>query len=150
MAGTGPRADINKLAQARKVMGADDWNEVASSVVSRLGRDVEGNFSPQRFLTDYGNMSDAGRNLLFKSTNNPLKTHLDDIAEVSSRFKRLQQFANAVWHPARGVAGASLFFQPLVTLKAVVGARVALKHSVKTGTGTHLRRNGRRQSIALA
>ena len=124
MAGTGPRADINKLARARKVMGADDWNEVASSVVSRLGRDVEGNFSPQRFLTDYGNMSDAGRNLLFKSTNNPLKSHLDDIAEVSSRFKRLQQFANPSG-TARGVAGASLFFQPLVTLKAVVGARVA-------------------------
>ena len=42
MAGTGSRADINKLAQARKVMGADDWNEVASSVVSRLGARCRG------------------------------------------------------------------------------------------------------------
>jgi hypothetical protein len=123
MAGSASRADINKLAQARKAMGSDDWNELASSVISRLGRDVEGNFSPERFITDYNKISDAGKNLLFKSTDNPLKTHLDDIATVSSRFKQLQKFANPSGS-GRQIAGAALFFEPLTTLKAILGGRV--------------------------
>jgi hypothetical protein len=61
MAGSTSRADISKLAQARKAIGSDDWNEVASTVVSRLGRDVEGNFSPQRFITAYGKSPTLGK-----------------------------------------------------------------------------------------
>lgn len=127
LASTGPRADITKLAQARKAMGADDWNEVASSVVSRLGRDVEGNFSPQRFITDYNKISDAGKNLLFQSTDNPLKAHLEDINTVSSRFKQMQQFANpsgsarTVWGAA-GLGG--MFTEPLTTAATLLGTRV--------------------------
>jgi len=124
MASSGTRADITKLAQARKAMGADDWNEVASSVINRLGRDVEGNFSAQRFITDYGKISDAGKNLLFKSTNNPLKNHLDDIATVSSRFKQLQKFANPSG-TGRQIAGVGVFIEPLTTLKAILGGRAA-------------------------
>jgi hypothetical protein len=130
MASSGPRADITKLTQARKAMGADDWNEISSAVVGRLGRDVEGNFSAQRFVSDYNNLSEAGRNLLFKSTDNPLKTHLDDIATVSSRFKRLQQFANPSG-TARGVLGAAglggLFVEPLTTLTTMLGTNLTAR-----------------------
>ena len=71
-----------------------------------------------------------GRNPLFKSTNNPLKSHLDDIAEVSSRFKRLQQFANL---SGTAVAGASPF-SAAGGVEGIVAWRCG-KHSVKTGTG---------------
>jgi hypothetical protein len=76
-------------------MGSSDWNEVGSTIVSKLGRDVEGNFSPRRFLTDYGKISDAGKNVLFRSGGkSTLADSLDDIATISSRFKELEKYAN--------------------------------------------------------
>ena len=128
MAGSTSRADISKLAQARKAIGADDWNEVASTVVSRLGRDVEGDFSPQRFITAYGKLSDAGKSVMFRSTGkSDLASHLDDIATVSSRFKELQKFANPSGTARAGLGGligAGAYAEPLTTLKMVVGGRV--------------------------
>ena len=128
MAGSTSRADISKLAQARKAIGADDWNELASTIVSRLGRDVEGQFSPQRFITAYGKISDAGKNVLFRSGGkSELAGHLDDIAKVSSRFKELQKFANPSGTARAGfggLIGAGAFAEPLTTLTTVLGGRV--------------------------
>ncbi len=94
-AGSSARADIEALTQARKAVGAENWNEVAAGVVGRLGRDVEGKFSPDRFITDYNKLSAAGKALLFKSGGKgELAQSLDDIAKVSSRFKSLNKFAN--------------------------------------------------------
>lgn len=139
MAGSTSRADISKLGQARKVMGSDDWNEVASTVVSHLGRDVDGNFSPQRYLTDYNKLSPAGKNLLFKSGGKgEYAQHLEDIATISSRFKELQKFANpsgtsrsvvgslmagGAWH-AGSLLMAGAVAEPLTMLSSVVGGRV--------------------------
>jgi hypothetical protein len=134
MATSSGRADHAKLAQARKVIGAEDWNDFASGVVARLGRDVEGKFSPDRFLTDYGKLSEAGKTLLFKSGGKgDLAQHLDDIARVSSRFKELQKFANpsgsaqAILGGGIGVGLSPLLHgdvvTPLKTIGTVVGAR---------------------------
>lgn len=128
MAGSTSRADISKLAQARKAIGADDWNELASTIVGRLGRDVEGQFSPQRFITAYGKISDAGKSVLFRSGGkSELAGHLDDIAKVSSRFKELQKFANPSGTARAGfggLIGAGAFAEPLTTLTTVLGGRV--------------------------
>ena len=125
MASDGPRADITKLAQARKVMGSSDWDEVASSAISQLGRDVEDNFSPQRFITGYNKLSDAGKNILFNSTDKALKAHLDDINTVSSRFKQLQRFSNPSG-TARNLAGSAelygLWNHPLTTIASLLGS----------------------------
>lgn len=128
MAGSSSRADISKLMQARKAIGADDWNEIASTVVTRLGRDVEGNFTPQRFITAYGKLSPAGKSILFRSGGKAdLARHLDDIAKVSSRFKELQKFANPSGTARAGLGGAigaSSMVDPLTTLGTVLGGRV--------------------------
>lgn len=128
MAGSTSRADISKLAQARKAIGAEDWNELSSTIVSRLGRDVEGQFSPQRFVTAYGKLSDAGKSVLFRSGGKAeLATHLDDIAKVSSRFKELQKFANPSGTARAGfggLIGAGAFAEPITTLTTVLGGRV--------------------------
>lgn len=126
-AGSGSRADITALAQARKAIGAEDWDEFASGVVSRMGRDAEGNFSPRRFLTDYSKLSDAGKSVLFRSTGKgDLAQYLDDIATISGRFKELEKFANPSG-TGRTVLGGSIGYgalaDPLTTLGAVVGAR---------------------------
>lgn len=127
MAGSTSRADISKLAQARKAMGSDDWNEMASTIVTRLGRDVEGNFTPQRFITAYGKLSDAGKSLLFRSGGkSDLANHLDDIATVSSRFKELQKFANpsgTARNASWTAMGAGAMTAPLTTLTTVLGGR---------------------------
>ncbi len=128
MAGSKGSADIAKLAQARKAIGSEDWNEVASTIISRLGRDVEGNFSPQRFITGYQKLSEAGKNVLFRSSEKAnLASHLDDIAKVSSRFKELQKFANPSG-TARSVMGGALgpaiWTAPLTTLASVISSAV--------------------------
>jgi hypothetical protein len=127
MAGSTARADVSKLAQARKAIGSEDWNEVASTVVSRLGRDVEGNFSPQRFVTAYEKLSDAGKSVLFRSGDKAgLADHLDDIAKVSSRFKELQKFANPSGTGRTvlgGGIGTGLWMDPLSTIGTVAGGR---------------------------
>lgn len=128
MASSSSRGDISKLAQARKAIGSDDWNEFASGVVQKLGRDVEGKFSPDRFLTAYGKLSDAGKGILFRSGGkSELASHLDDIATVSSRFKELRKFANPSGTSQSifgGLEGAALLHSPLSTIGAVVGGRL--------------------------
>lgn len=125
-AGSKARADVEALAKARKVIGADGWDDFAGGVVSRMGRDVEGNFSPRRFLTAYEGLSDAGKSIMFRSTDKGnLAQHLDDIATISSRFKQLEKFANPSG-TARSVLGggmgAALFTEPLTTISTVIGS----------------------------
>lgn len=139
LASSGSRADIGRLAQARKVMGQDEWNEVASAAVARMGRseDVGGSissagniaFSPQKFLTAYQDkLSKPGRDLLFRSAGKEsIAPYLDDIATISTRFKELQKFSNpsGTGQIGAGVGiGAGFMADPISTVTAVVGARV--------------------------
>lgn len=96
MAGSKSTADIGRLAMARKTVGYEAWNELASAIVNKLGRDTRGEFSVQRFLTAYGNMPTNGRRILFKSTGRDnLGAALDDIAFVTKQIEgRLSEFAN--------------------------------------------------------
>lgn len=155
MAGSSSRADISKLVQARKAAGADDWNEVASTVVSRLGRDVEGNFSPQRFITAYGKLSDTGKQVLFRSTGkSDLAVHLDDIATVSSRFKELQKFANpsgtarnSLW----ATMGAGAVAAPLTTLTTVLGGRMVAMALARPASAASIAKLAKaQQAVAVA
>jgi hypothetical protein len=121
-------ADIWKLSTARKAVGNDEWNDVAASVVQSLGRDAEGNFSPARFVTDYGNLSERGKDLLFRATGNrQLATALDDIATIASRAKEVQRFGNPSG-TAQNTVGvgtlAAMAVDPITTISGVVGANV--------------------------
>lgn len=127
MAGSKQRADIARLTQARKAMPAEDWGDFVSGLVQRLGRTPEGAFSAERFSTAYGNLSDAGKSLLFRSTGQgDLARHLDDIATISGRFKQLQRFANpsgtAQTATAHSLLGGSFayFVDPLTALGSAV------------------------------
>jgi hypothetical protein len=127
MARAGGRADINRLAQARRAMGPDAWNEVASAVIQRMGRDASGEFSPARWLTEYGRITNNGRNLLFGSTQQGqgLRQALDDIATVSQRFQdTMQKYANP-----SGTGRA------VGTMGAITGAVTAPLHALAIGLG---------------
>lgn len=154
MAGSSSRADTSKLMQARKVIGVGDWNEIASTVVSRLGRDVEGDFSPQRFVTTYNKLSPAGRNILFRSGGKgDLANHLDDIAKVSSRFKELQKFANPSGTARAGsgaLIGTGTAVAPLLVVKALVGGRVLASLLSKPATAASVAKLARSQEALVA
>lgn len=146
-AGSTARADVESLGRARKAIGADDWNEFASGVVARMGRDTSkgapeslqgAQFSPQRFLTAYDKMTDAGRNMLFRSGGKTeLAGSLRDIAEVSKRFKELQKYSNPSG-TAQNVTGAGLggavMAAPLTTISTVVGGNILARVLARPAT----------------
>jgi hypothetical protein len=126
-ASTKGSANVYLLRKAKSAIGPDTWDEVAGTLVSRMGRDKQGQFSGQRFLTDYGNLSDEAKNLLFKGTGRAdLGRALDDIATVSSRFKDLQKFSNPSG-TSQNVAGGSMLagmaVDPVTTIGTIIGAR---------------------------
>jgi len=135
-AGSTGRADQTLLARGRRSLPADEWNEVASAVISRIGRDpsfvttpgaavTKSGFSPDRFVTDYGKLSPAGKTLLFRSTGQShLASALDDLATISQRFKQLNTFANPSGTGQRltsVLGGAGLIADPVTTIGTIVG-----------------------------
>jgi hypothetical protein len=126
MAGSNSRADRVAMARVRGAVSDDTWNDLASGVISKLGRDAEGNFSPDRFTTGWGKLSAEGKAQLFGGKSE-LASSLDDIAKVSSQFKRLNQYANPSG-TGQTVIGASYLsgalLDPTTVIGSVVGARV--------------------------
>jgi hypothetical protein len=123
------------LAKVRRSLPADEWNEMASAVIARMGRDpkfvttpgtatTSTGFSPDRFMSAYGDLSPAGKALLFRSTGrSDLASALDDIATVSQRFKQLNTFANpsgTAQNTMFGVGGYGLATNPLAVFGTVV------------------------------
>lgn len=128
-AGSNARADFQKLALARKTIGAKGWDEVASSAVAKIGRDADGNFSPDRFLTAYGKLSPAGKQTLFSSTGKgDLAAALEDIATLSRKAKELSSYGNPSG-TGRVLGGASsigaIVSQPHIAIPGLLAARVS-------------------------
>lgn len=128
MAGSTSRADMRNLLRVKAATSKETWGEIASAVVEKMGRDADGKFSPDRFLTAYGKLSTNGKKTLFGSEGHDvLARSLEDIASVSRRFKQMNQYANpsgTAQHTGTfaGLLGASL--DPVSTLSAIGGSRV--------------------------
>lgn len=131
MAGDKSTANMADLAKVRQAVSDETWDELASSVVSRMGRAPEGNFTPERFSTEWGKLSQGGKSLLFKGET---RKALDNIAAVSSRFKKLNEYANPSGS-GMTVAGSSYFagayLDPVSTLSALVGANITARMLAK-------------------
>ena len=124
MAGSTSRADMQNLLRVKRSVSGETWNEIASATLSKMGRDADGKFSPDRFLTAFGKMSENGKKTLFGSGEH--SQALDDIAAVSRRFKQMNQYANPSG-TAQNVIGPAIGFsaisEPMTTLSTVAGAR---------------------------
>jgi len=95
LASTKSSADAARLTQARRVIGADGWRQVAGNAIQRLGRNQSNEFSADIFLKNYSQLSAEGRQLLFGSTgDNHLLPALDALAAVSSRLQRFNRLGN--------------------------------------------------------
>lgn len=131
LAGKTSGADLAKLAKVRRAVDPQTWDEVSSAVISRMGRNRKGEFTPAQFLNSYNGLSRGGRRILFGSTGRrPLETALDDIAEVSKRFERLSRFAQieggsqTVRVAAATTLGAAIVTAPISTIASVTGGLV--------------------------
>lgn len=127
MAGSTSTADIQNLMRVKRSVSPETWNEMSSAVISKMGRDGDGKFSPDRFLTAYGKLSTNGKNLLFKTSGkDDLASSLEDIATVSRRFKQLNEFSNPSG-TGQAVAGLSYlsgaFLEPTTVVGTLVGSR---------------------------
>lgn len=94
MAGSTSSADAKTLSVAKKSIPADEWNEIASTVASRLGKvktDQGTHFDPNKFVKDYDKMSERGKSLLFGDQQR-LRKALDSISDLS-------KFTEPVSHP---------------------------------------------------
>ena len=120
-------SDLRRLQLAKNAMGSEAWGEVGSALISRIGRAPDGTFSPDRFVTAYGNLSPAGRGLLFGAEQHAA---LNDMMTLSMHARdRITRFSNPSG-TARGVSGlaaasGALFADPTLMIASMLGTRMA-------------------------
>lgn len=111
----GARADIGKLYALRRSMSDEEWSDVASTVISQMGRKTAGvsdpmqsvNFSPATFVTEYEKLSDQAKAVLFRSTGNAeLKKSLDSLVNVAAAQKNVERLANVSGTGRVGISAA--------------------------------------------
>lgn len=162
MAGSTARADMSKLVQARKAMGPEAWKEFTGTAVQRLGRDMEGNWTPDRFVTAWGKMSDAGKAALF-GTSGPHRQALDDIYTISSRIKdRYSKFGNPSGTAQNAIGGELLskgpwaavgtagWLAPMTTAGLLLGNRVLSSVLASPATASSMAKWSRAYSALVA
>lgn len=152
MAQTGASADQNTLAAARAAVPAEVWRDISATAISGLGRSRNGEWSPAAFLTDYRNLSDQGKRILFGSIGRAdIIPALNDIAEVSNKFVQAGKLANtsgtAGHNVAYAVAGSVLtglahgsFVEPLVAVSGITGINVLARILASPATASSLAR----------
>jgi len=99
-----------------------------------MGRDKEGNLTPDRFITEYGKLSQTGKAALFSPET---RQYLEDIAKVSSRFKQLNQYANPSGTGQTimtGALGGAAFVNPLTAVKVAVPGYITAKLLARPAT----------------
>jgi hypothetical protein len=82
---------------------------VSSTVISGLGRNSKGEFSPALFIRDYGNLSPAGKRILFSGVGKSnIMGALDDIATVSKKYVDAGKLANTSGTAGHATTAAAL------------------------------------------
>lgn len=89
LAGSNNSADAKLLGQARKSMTPEEWKDVSSAAIGRLGKvaaKTGDTFDVGKFAKDYESLSETGKNMLFGEPGfSDLRQALDDIHLVASK-----------------------------------------------------------------
>lgn len=117
----------NKLVQrALTVMEPEHLKAFQAGILAKMGRDAQGNFSPDRWLGGKGInvLSDRAKAMIFKDEPKLLQA-MNDITSVSERFKNLNKFGNPSGTSQGIFGGLSItagIAHPIKTLAAIAGA----------------------------
>jgi len=151
LAGNSSRANLKDLMLAKSKVNKETWDELASSALNDMGRDASGAFTPDRFVTSWGKMSESGKKLVFGQNPQHLKA-LDDLATVSTRFKKLNEYANPSG-TAQSVLGGSyftgLYVAPTTTLSSLLGANITARLLAKPSSAKAVADYAKAYEIAI-
>jgi hypothetical protein len=93
-------------------MSPEAWNDVVEGVVGTLGRNKAREFVPSRFISQYGTIPDASKDVLFgPKGNGGIRQGLDDILTVSNKFGEMNEFSNPSG-TAQVAAGIAMMLNP--------------------------------------
>lgn len=129
MASSKGGANYTGLVQLRRAIGPQKWDEIASSIINRMGRDKpDAAFSGDRFKTSWDAMPENTRRLVFNSTNKPgLAKSVEDIMILSDAHKQLMKYGNPSGSgrvATFGGMGALLWAEPLTAIGSAVGGNI--------------------------
>lgn len=140
LASNNSRANVKDLMLAKSKVSKETWDELASASIADMGRDASGAFTPDRFVTAWGKLSDSGKKLMFGQNAEHLKA-LEDLAKVSTRFKQLNEYANPSG-TAQSVLGGgffpALYVAPMSTVASTLSANVTARLLAKPASAKAL------------
>lgn len=112
------RPDVQEIARIRRNMRPEEWNEVAASVIQRLGMPRAGqnageDFSVSTFLTRWNQMNERGAGaaqVLFGGAgqNAQLANELERLARVAGRLRDVERMANPSGTARNLITGAGM------------------------------------------
>lgn len=133
IAGDQGGANIGLLRTVKQSVPASSWDELGRGMIANMGQDGQGNWTPLRFLTDYGKISSAAKDELFGASgaSSLTRQNLDALQTISQRIKEHgAKYANVskTGHTVGAVAGAEalshavLHGHPLAAIAGIIGA----------------------------
>jgi hypothetical protein len=142
--------NLSSLAKVRNTVG-QDWDEMASAAVARLGRDADGNLTPDRFVTAIGNLSEPGKRILFRDPAH--RQAIDDIYTVALRAKEAaSRFGNPSGTGQQvgfGAALAGMAASPVTTVGALLGGNVLSRIVSQPATAKSMSRFAKAYEMAV-
>jgi hypothetical protein len=142
--------DLDRLKLARSKVDPNDWNELASSLVAKLGSQGEGGaFSVNKFTSAYSKFTDGGKDEIFGRVNDPdparaaTRQSMDDLDAISQQAKNLySKYGNPsktghVYAAVELLKG--LAHEPIKTIAQVVPARLLASALAKPATSGPIR-----------
>jgi hypothetical protein len=142
--------DLDRLKLARSKVDPNDWNELASSLVAKLGTQGEGGvFSVNKFTSAYNKFTSGGKDEIFGQVNDPdparaaTRQSMDDLQSLSEQAKALySKYGNPsktghVYAAVELLKG--LAHEPIKTVAQVVPARLLASALAKPATSGPIR-----------
>lgn len=124
-AGSKSSADLQRLRLAKEAMGRDAWEQVGSAVINRLGMAPDGTFSPDRFVTAFGNLSPRGRAELFAPDQHAALMDLNTVSQyVRDRVSRLGNPSGTARGLIGGLGVSHFLTEPVSAIASLVGTRL--------------------------
>jgi hypothetical protein len=129
----------NKLVQrAITVMDPAGLKAFQAAILSKMGRGPDQQFSPDRWLGPSGinGLSARAKTMIFKDEPQLLQA-LNDVTEVSKRFKNLNKYGNPSGTGQTVLGGASaagMFADPVTTIASLVGGNIFTRVMSKPAT----------------
>ena len=127
-------ADSKRVFAIKASMPKEEWNNVAASIVDRMGRARPGaqgadgdTFSPAVFLTEWNKLSDEAKSALFPQEVRKEMNDLAAIADMAKGANAERNFSNTGTVVTGAGVGAGLANAPLTTGSILAGSFLSAK-----------------------